>query len=93
MLSKSSCCSRNWNRSMSQATWPASAMIFRSFIGAMRPFFCSSKSRVSANGSVALAFLRISIVNFEGALPLGWKCPFSGAAGSCGVRRALIEGK
>ncbi len=27
MLSKSSCFSRNWNRSMSQATWPASAMI------------------------------------------------------------------
>ncbi len=42
--------SRNWNCSMSQATWPASAMIFISGIGAIRPRFCSSRSRVSAKG-------------------------------------------
>src|SRR5271165_1921967 len=83
MLSNSSCFPRNWNCSMSQATWPPSAMIFISFIGAINPFFCSSKSLVSENGSLAFAFLRISIVNFEGALPFGWKCPFNGLAG-CG---------
>ena len=63
---------------MSQATWPASAMILRSFMGAISPFFCSSKSLVSAKGSVALACVSTSSVNFDGALPLGSKCPFNG---------------
>ena len=71
MLSNSSCWSRNWNRSMSHATWPASAMIFMSGIGAISPRLFSSKSRVSAKGKVARAFCKASIVNFEGALPLG----------------------
>ena len=47
--------------------------------GAMNPFFCSSKSRWSANGSVPRASLSTSRVYFEGALPLGSKCP-GGAA-------------
>src|SRR5271165_4771365 len=91
MLSNSSCFPRNWNCSMSQATWPPSAMIFISFIGAINPFFCSSKSLVSENGSLAFAFLRISIVNFEGALPFGWKCPFNGLAG-CGRADSSCSG-
>src|SRR6516164_8476229 len=33
---------------MSQASWPPSALILSSFIGAMKPFFCSSKSLLSA---------------------------------------------
>ena len=41
------------------------------FIGAISPFFCSSKSLSSANGSVALACFNTSNVNFDGALPLG----------------------
>ena len=83
MLSKSSPLSKKRNRSMSQATWPPSAMIFISFIGAISPFFCSSKSLVSENGTLDFACLRMSIVNFDGALPFGWKCPFNGAA-ECG---------
>jgi len=71
MLSNSSFWFRNWNSSMSQATCPPSAMIFISFIGAISPFFCSSKSLVSENGSAVFAFSRISMVNFDGALPFG----------------------
>ena len=67
---------------MSQATWPASAMILRSGIGAMKPRFSSSKSRWSAKGRVSFARCSASRVNFDGALPFGWKCPSSGAAAS-----------
>ena len=80
MLSKSSCLSRNWNRSMSQATWPASAMILRSFIGAMRPRFCSSKSLVSANGSPARACLSTFERVFRRRLALGMEVPLQGGA-------------
>ena len=53
-------------------------MILRSFMGAISPFFCSSKSLVSANGRPARACVSASRVNFDGAFPLGWKCPFNG---------------
>ena len=49
-------------------------------IGAISPCFCSSKSRVSAKGRAAFAFFNASSVNFDGALPLGWKWPASGGA-------------
>ena len=45
---------------------------------------------VSAKGSVAFAASRISSVCCDGALPLGWKWPASGAA-SCGPRRTALE--
>ena len=51
------------------------------FMGAISPFFCSSKSLVSANGNAALACLSTSCVYFDGALPFGWKCPCRGADG------------
>ena len=79
MLSNSSCSSRNWNRSMSQATWPASAMILRSCIGAMSPFFCSSKSRSSAKGKVALACCKHLQRELRWRLALGMEMPASGA--------------
>lgn len=47
----------------------------------MRPLSFSAKSLVSAKGRVVFALARISWVNFEGALPFGWKCPLAGAAG------------
>jgi hypothetical protein len=40
----------NWNCSMFQTTLPASVLICSSFIGAIKPFCCSSKSRLSPNG-------------------------------------------
>ena len=49
-------------------------MIFRKGGSAMKPFFASSKSRLSSKGSVAEMPLRSSIVNFDGRLPLGSKC-------------------
>ena len=39
----------------------------------MNPFFASSKSRWSLNGSVFVRLLRNSIVYFEGSLPSGLK--------------------
>ena len=59
---------------MSQATWPASAMIFLNGGSAMKPFLASSKSRLSSKGSVAVTPLRNSIVNVDGRLPFGSKC-------------------
>ena len=75
---------------MSQATWPASAMILRSFMGAISPFFCSSKSLLSANGSAAFACLSTSKVNFDGALPLILEMALQGVDLS-GARRANIQ--
>ena len=54
---------------MSQATLPASAMIFLYGGSAMKPFFASSKSRLSLKGNSALRRLRISSVKVEGGLP------------------------
>ena len=92
MLSNSSCWSRNWKRSMSQATWPASAMIFISVIGAMRPFFCSSKSLVSANGKVAFACLQHLQRELRRRLALGVEMPLQGAD-LLRARGARIEDK
>ena len=58
---------------MSQATLPASAMIFMNGGSAMKPFLASSKSRLSSNGSVAETPLRSSIVYVDGRLPFGSK--------------------
>src|SRR5262249_20227126 len=52
-------------------------------VGAISPFFCSSKSLVSPNGRPPRARLSTSKVNFDGALPLGWKCPAKEAAAPC----------
>ena len=51
---------------MSTASWPASALILRSGIGAMKPFFISSKSRVSANGRPWDDFFRAAMVWEDG---------------------------
>ena len=89
MLSNSSCWSRNRNRSMSQATCPASAEIVISVIEAIKPFACSSKSLVSAKGNPAFACLSTSRVWVEGALPFGWKWPRRGSI--CCARAAPLS--
>src|SRR5215469_5768678 len=71
MLSKSWSPCRNWKRSTSHATPPRSDLITICFMGAISPFFCSSRSRVSLNGKVAFACFSTSMVYFEGALPSG----------------------
>src|SRR6516165_11094471 len=54
--------------SVSRSRWGES-------VGAISPFFCSSKSLASPNGRPPRACLSTSKVNFDGALPLGWKYP------------------
>ena len=67
---------------MSQATWPASAMIFISVIGAMRPLRLLVEVAACRRRAAAACALPSSDREGEcgdGALPLGWKCPASGA--------------
>src|SRR5215831_3991219 len=70
--------------SVSRSRWGES-------VGAISPFFCSSKSLVSPNGRPPRACLSTSKVNFDGALPLGWKCPAKGAAAPCARRGTVIQ--
>ena len=76
---------------MSQATLPASAMIFLKGGSAMKPCLASSKSRLSSNGSVAWRPLRTSSVNVDGSLPFGWKCSGAAVAGCAAAPASAAE--
>ena len=65
-------------------------MILRSFMGAINPFFCSSKSFLSANGSLALCLLEHLHRECRGRLALGMKVSLQRGwlLGACG---ALVQ--